>query len=90
MAQKTEKLEQGVVENITSLQNKAAEQVHILGEFHIRLRELEAEKKRMQEFVSSIEVETDMTLSYTCDCSAWFRFISSKIFSVGTNNKAGQ
>ena len=59
MAQKTEKLEQGVVENITSLQNKAAEQVHILGEFHIRLRELEAEKKRMQEFVSSIEVEYD-------------------------------
>jgi predicted nuclease with TOPRIM domain len=59
MAQKTEKLEQEVIENITSLQNKAAEQVHVLGEFHIRLRELEAEKKRMQEFVSSIESEYD-------------------------------
>jgi predicted nuclease with TOPRIM domain len=59
MAQKTEKLEQQVIENITSLQNKAAEQVHVLGEFHIRLRELEAEKKRMQEFVSSIEAEYD-------------------------------
>ena len=59
MAQKIEKLEQEVIENITSLQNKAAEQIHVLGEFHIRLRELEAEKKRMQEFVSSIETEYD-------------------------------
>jgi hypothetical protein len=59
MAQKTEKLEQEVVATITSLQNKAAEQVHVLGEFHIRLRDLEAEKKRMQEFVSSIEAEYD-------------------------------
>jgi predicted nuclease with TOPRIM domain len=59
MAQKTEKLEQEVIENITSLQTKAAEQVHVLGEFHIRLRELEAEKKRIQEFVSSIEFEYD-------------------------------
>jgi predicted nuclease with TOPRIM domain len=59
MAQKTEKLEQEVVAIITSLQNKAAEQVHVLGEFHIRLRDLEAEKKRMQEFVSSIEAEYD-------------------------------
>ena len=59
MAQKTEKLEQEVVTTITSLQNKAAEQVHVLGEFHIRLRELEAEKKRIQEFVSSIEFEYD-------------------------------
>jgi predicted nuclease with TOPRIM domain len=59
MAIKTEKLEQEVLENITSLQNKAAEQVHVLGEFHIRLRELEAEKKRMQEFVSTIEAEYD-------------------------------
>jgi predicted nuclease with TOPRIM domain len=59
MAQKTEKLQQDVIENITSLQNKAAEQINVLGEFHIRLRELEAEKKRMQEFVSSIESEYD-------------------------------
>jgi predicted nuclease with TOPRIM domain len=59
MVQKTEKLEQEVVATITSLQNKAAEQVHVLGEFHIRLRDLEAEKKRMQEFVSSIEAEYD-------------------------------
>ncbi len=59
MAQKTEKLEKEVVATITSLQNKAAEQVHVLGEFHIRLRDLEAEKKRMQEFVSSIEAEYD-------------------------------
>ena len=64
MAQKTEKLEQEVVATITSLQNKAAEQVHVLGEFHIRLRDLEAEKKRMQEFVSSIEAEYD-TLATT-------------------------
>jgi hypothetical protein len=59
MAQKTEKLEQDVIKSITSLQTKAAEQVHILGEFHIRLRELEAEKKRIQDFVSSIEAEYD-------------------------------
>jgi predicted nuclease with TOPRIM domain len=59
MAQKIEKLEKEVVATITSLQNKAAEQVHVLGEFHIRLRDLEAEKKRMQEFVSSIEAEYD-------------------------------
>lgn len=59
MAIKTEKLEKEIVENITSLQSKAAEQVHILGEFHIRLKELEAEKKRMQEFVLSIEAEYD-------------------------------
>jgi predicted nuclease with TOPRIM domain len=59
MAIKTEKLENEIVENVVSLQNKAAEQVHVLGEFHIRLRELEAEKKRMQEFVVSIEAEYD-------------------------------
>jgi predicted nuclease with TOPRIM domain len=59
MAIKTEKLENEIVENVVSLQNKAAEQVHVLGEFHIRLRELEAEKKKMQEFVVSIEAEYD-------------------------------
>jgi hypothetical protein len=59
MAVKTEKLEQEVIDIITSLQNKAAEQVHVLGEFHIRLRELETEKKRMQEFVSNIEAQYD-------------------------------
>jgi hypothetical protein len=59
MAQKTEKLEQEVVATITSLQNKAAEQVHVLGEFHIRLRDLEGEKKKIQEFIFSIEAEYD-------------------------------
>jgi predicted nuclease with TOPRIM domain len=59
MAIKTEKLEKEVVETITSLQTKAAEQVHVLGEFHIRLRDLETEKKKIQEFVFSIEAEYD-------------------------------
>jgi predicted nuclease with TOPRIM domain len=59
MAIKTEKLEKEIVETITSLQTKAAEQVHVLGEFHIRLRDLETEKKKIQEFVFSIEAEYD-------------------------------
>jgi predicted nuclease with TOPRIM domain len=59
MAIKTEKLEKEIVETITSLQTKAGEQIHVLGEFHIRLRDLEAEKKKIQEFVFSIEAEYD-------------------------------